>query len=86
MKNMKNIILGVILFLIAVATVYAVEYESPLIKVTLLNYDPSPARAGDTVELRLRVENTGGGLVENLQLEILQNYPFAVVDGLALQR
>lgn len=82
---MKKIIFGVILFLICAFAVYAVEYESPLIKVTLLNQDPTPARAGDTVELRLRVENTGGGTVQNLEIEILQNYPFTVIDGPALQ-
>ncbi|MEK6983631.1 MAG: COG1361 S-layer family protein [Nanoarchaeota archaeon] len=82
---MKKIILSVILFLVVTAIVYAVEYESPSIKVTLLNQDPSPARAGDTVELRLRVENTGGGTVQNLEIEAVQNYPFTVIDSPALQ-
>ncbi len=82
---MKKIVLGIILFLICAFAVYAVEYESPVIKVTLLNQDPSPARAGDTVELRLRVENTGGGTVQNLEIEVLQNYPFTVIDGPVLQ-
>lgn len=59
--------------------------ESAIIKITLLNYDPSPARAGDTVELRLRVENTGGGVAENLELELIEEYPFTVIDGEALQ-
>jgi len=82
---MKKIFLNIILFLVMSIAVHAVEYESPVIKVTLLNYDPSPARAGDAVELRLRVENTGGGSIENLEIEILQNYPFSVVDGSAVQ-
>ena len=82
---MKKIIFAAILFLICAFAVYAVEYESPLIKVTLLNQDPTPARAGDTAELRLRVENTGGGTVENLELEVVQNYPFTVIDSPPLQ-
>lgn len=82
---MKKMILSIVLFLVILTYVQAVEYESPVIKVTLLNQDPSPARAGDTAEIRLRVENTGGGTVENLELEILQNYPFTVIDGSALQ-
>ena len=45
---MKKIILSIALFLVMLAAVNAVEYESPVIKVTLLNQDPSPARAGDT--------------------------------------
>src|SRR3989338_1969192 len=85
MINMKKILLSIVLFLVILTAVHAVEYESPVIKVTLLNQDPSPARAGDTVELRFRVENIGGGTVENLELEVLQNYPFTVIDGPALQ-
>lgn len=83
---MKKIILSIVLFLVMLTAVYAVEYESPVVKVTLLNQDPSPARAGDKAEIRLRVENTGGGIVESLQVEVLQNYPFSVIDGLALQK
>jgi len=82
MKIIFSLILALI-FSISIA--YAVEYESPLLKVTLLNQDPTPARAGDTVEVRFRVENIGGGTIENLQLEVLQNYPFTVIDGATLQ-
>ncbi len=82
---MKFLMLAIMAFLLLAANVLAVEYESPVVKVTLLNQDPSPARAGDTVEIRLRVENTGGGTVENLKLEVVQTYPFTVIDGPALQ-
>jgi hypothetical protein len=70
---MKKLILSIALFLVMLTAAYAVEYESPVIKVTLLNQDPTPARAGDTVEIRFRIENTGGGTVENLELEVVQN-------------
>jgi len=82
---MKKLIFLVLLFFVVISAVYAVQYESSVLKVTLLNQDPSPARAGDTVELRLRVENTGGGTVENLQLEAVQEYPFTIVNGPPLQ-
>ncbi len=82
---MKIIFSLILVLIFSISIAYAVEYESPLIKVTLLNQDPTPARAGDTAELRLRVENTGGGTIENLELEVLQNYPFTVIDGSALQ-
>ncbi|MBI2652701.1 hypothetical protein HYX00_04515 [Candidatus Woesearchaeota archaeon] len=82
---MKKIILSIVLFLVMLTVVNAAESESPIIKVTLLNQDPTPARAGDTMELRLRVENIGGGTVQNLEIEVVQNYPFTVIDGPALQ-
>src|SRR3989338_5667482 len=82
---MKKIFLCAVLFLVMLISVSAVEYESPMLKVTLLNQDPAPARAGDIANIRFRVENTGGGTIENLRLEALQNYPFTVIDGPALQ-
>lgn len=82
---MKKIILSIVVFLVMLAAVNAVQGESSLLKITLLNQDPSPARAGDTVQVRFRVENIGGGTIENLQMEVLQNYPFTVIDGPALQ-
>ncbi len=74
-----------ILMPLIAAGVYAVESTSPQIRVALLNQDPNPARAGDTLELRLIVENVGGGSVENVQVEALQEYPFTVIDAHALQ-
>ena len=82
---MKKTILLLIIFLAAVFAAHAVENEPSITKVTLLNQNPDPARAGEILELRLRVENTGGGVVENLEMEVLQNYPFTVADGTAMQ-
>ena len=81
---MKKMLILSLVIMLMVSIVNA-QSESPSIKITVLNYDPSPARAGDTVELRLRVENTGGGVVENLELELVENFPFTVIDGEALQ-
>ena len=83
---MKKIFLGIIVLLISVLAAHAAENEPPILKITLLNQNPSPARAGDTVEVRLRVENVGGGTVNNLELEMLQVYPFTVIDGQPLQK
>jgi len=82
---MKKLSLVVLLFLLYASVSYAVETLSPQITVVLLNQEPSPARAGDTVDVRIRVENTGGGSVPNLQVEVIQEYPFTVVNGPAIQ-
>lgn len=81
---MKKIILVFVLFLVLVSAVFAVESTSSKISVTLLNQEPSPARAGDIVNLRFRIDNTGGGTATNFQVELLNGYPFAV-DGPAAQ-
>ena len=82
---MKKIILVFALFLVLTASAYAIESYSEMVKVTLLNQEPAPARAGDTVDLRFQVENIGGGTASNLQIELIQEYPFTVVNGPALQ-
>lgn len=79
----RTFILSLVVLLLM--SIVNAQSESPIIKITLLNYDPSPARAGDTIELRLRVENRGGGIAENLELELIGEYPFTVIDGEALQ-
>jgi len=81
----KNIWILMLFLLFSTAVVFAVESQSESVKVTLLNQEPTPARAGDTVNLRFRVENVGGGAATNLQIELLQEYPFTVVDGPSLQ-
>ena len=83
MKMKKEIFILSLVVLLLVNIVSAQEYA--VIKITLLNYDPSPARAGDTVELRLRVENIAGGVAENVELEIQDQFPFSVTDTDALQ-
>ncbi|MCH8067158.1 MAG: hypothetical protein IIC69_01090 [Nanoarchaeota archaeon] len=83
MKMKKEIFILSLVVLLLVNIVIA--QESAVIKITLLNYDPSPARAGDTVELRLRVENIAGGVAENVELEIQDQFPFSVTDTDALQ-
>ena len=85
MKNIAGIFFGIMLFLLLAGFANALEYESPIVKVTLLNQDPNPARSGDTFQARLRIENTGGGTVGSLQVEVMQDYPFTVIDGPALQ-
>lgn len=94
MKNMKKIpaiisILSMvsIIFIVSLLTM-AISVEgadSASLKVTLLNQNPDPARAGDTFDAHFRIENIGGETIDDLQFEVLQNYPFTVIDGSAIQ-
>lgn len=51
------------------------------ISVSLVNQDPDPALAGDIVEIRLGVENTGGEAVKEVYTELVLEYPFELVSG-----
>ncbi|MFH1915708.1 MAG: COG1361 S-layer family protein [Nanoarchaeota archaeon] len=46
-----------------------------------MNQDPDPALAGDTVELRIGIENVGDVPINNLDVEFVPSYPFEVLQG-----
>lgn len=92
-NKMKKIIMQLVLASLLVLVLGAVSVHAatdgtstgPVIQVDLLNQDPDPARVGDTVDLRFKIENTGGKAVENMNVELLQDYPFTVVSGEAVK-
>jgi hypothetical protein len=51
------------------------------LQVSLLNQDPDPAKAGEMLELRFMLENTGGSEVRDQQFELMLDYPFVAVPG-----
>lgn len=81
----KMILVLVCMFVLSAVFVCGAQSGSASIKVTLLNQDPDPASAGNTVTLHFKVENMGGGSVDNLDLELIQDYPFTVINGNALK-
>ncbi len=80
---MKRTMLPVLIILVLMMTpaVNAGLAGSTVLSISLANYDPDPAIAGGTVEVRLGIENIGGMTVNNLMLEIVPSYPFELVSG-----
>jgi hypothetical protein len=54
------------------------------IAVSLVNQNPDPAAAGDTVEVRLGIENFGNADVQDMIVEVVPSYPFEAVSGEAI--
>ncbi|MCH8328941.1 MAG: hypothetical protein IIB81_00945 [Nanoarchaeota archaeon] len=77
---MKRIFILSLVLLLLINVVNA-QSESPNVKITLLNQNPDPARAAEIVELRFMIENIGDGQAENVELEIVPEYPFSLVEG-----
>ncbi len=48
--------------------------------IDLLNQNPDPVSAGQIVELRLSIENNGDSTIDNLELELIPEYPFQILD------
>ncbi|RJQ17216.1 hypothetical protein C4573_04155 [Candidatus Woesearchaeota archaeon] len=67
------------IFLIFVGMANFALADSSTLAVTLLNQDPAPARAGDTVILRFQIENTEATAANNVHIQFLEDYPFTVV-------
>ncbi|MBW2987270.1 COG1361 S-layer family protein [Candidatus Woesearchaeota archaeon] len=47
--------------------------------ITFLNQDPDPVEPGEQVELRFRAENLGQNRIEDIEFEILPEYPFELL-------
>jgi len=52
-----------------------------VISISVSNYEPDPAIAGDIVEVRLGVSNIGTDTVSDLMVEVMPEYPFVLVPG-----
>ncbi|MBI2139213.1 hypothetical protein HYU13_06495 [Candidatus Woesearchaeota archaeon] len=55
--------------------------DAASIKVTMVNQEPDPAEAGEIVLVRLKVENVGRENAEDVQVELLPEFPFSFVPG-----
>jgi hypothetical protein len=55
--------------------------DSTVLSISLVNYDPNPAMAGNVVEARIGVENIGSMDINDLMLEVVPEYPFQLVSG-----
>ncbi len=92
MKNKINkttyifLVMSVLMLQIICISAHAagVTYDSgsaSMISTSLVNQDPDPAIAGDTLDVRIGVANNGGAAANNVVLELVPSYPFELVSG-----
>jgi len=79
MKN-KKIILVVLIFVL-INSVFAAKLadtvtRNPNVDIFLFNQNPDPARAGDILNVRVKVQNNGGGDATPVWIEFVPEYPF----------
>ncbi|MBT4824378.1 hypothetical protein HN695_07180 [Candidatus Woesearchaeota archaeon] len=55
--------------------------DGSLIKVSMLNQDPDPAKLGDIIEIRLSIGNYGLSSIEDLTISLEPEYPFLKLEG-----
>ncbi|MBR9690429.1 hypothetical protein GOV08_01970, partial [Candidatus Woesearchaeota archaeon] len=70
---MKLRTLTILLLLLASITLVSAA-EPPILKTTLLRYDPTPAQPGDYITAYIQIENTGG-TAQRVRIEFKDSYP-----------
>lgn len=75
---MKRIMLLVLLLLpMIMPTIALGADEGSYLKINLLNQDPDPAKPGDYVELRWKVEKIGRNPLSGISFDLETEYPFS---------
>ena len=83
---MKIKILPILIFFLLLANTSFILAEAPDIDVTLLNQDPDPAKQGEIVEVRFKIENIGTSTLEDVEIHVLPSYPFTLYSGTAIRK
>ncbi|VVB95044.1 NPCBM-associated, NEW3 domain of alpha-galactosidase [uncultured archaeon] len=81
MKNTMLQILAILVLMTYIPAVNAGLAGSTVLSISLANYDPNPAIAGNTVDVRIGIQNIGGTTTNDLMLEVVPGYPFELVPG-----
>ena len=68
--------------LLLIASVFASPASAAVgsanLKVTIVETDPYPAKIGEYLTLNIQVENVGGAKADDVDIEIVPEYPFSV--------
>jgi hypothetical protein len=81
MKTKMFPIMIILVLMVYTPAVYADLSGSTVLSVSIANYDPNPAIAGNTVDVSIGIQNTGGTTTNDLVMEIVPEYPFELVPG-----
>ncbi len=87
MAIMKNQIIPFVLSLLLIFSIIATPASAAVgsanLKVTIVETNPYPAKIGEYLNLTLQVENVGGDKAENVDIEIVPQYPFSLDSGVS---
>lgn len=82
MKKLKTPVVSIVIFLLLVSSIFAAPASastaSANLKVTIVETNPYPAKIGQYLDLTVQVENVGRDRAENIDIEIVPEYPFFI--------
>ena len=74
----KKLLATTLIILLYAATATAQTGPSTNVQPTLINTDPVPLQSGESGDLRFKLENTGSTDAQNVEVQLLNNYPFEI--------
>src|SRR3989338_3038916 len=82
MKIIKAVLV-ILMVVMGASAAYAKDKLSAShdIVVRLISQEPDPVRPGEFVDVRFKLDNNGTGMAENVQVEILPEFPFSLYSG-----
>jgi hypothetical protein len=80
-KKINMIFAGIIALIFISLCASALIGSAAQLSFTMISQSPDPVEPGSIVELRWMIENNGGGAAEEVQVEIVAEYPFSLYSG-----
>ena len=82
MTKIKNLFILFVLSVLLISSLFAAPacaaVGSANLKVTVIETNPYPAKIGEYLTLTIQVENVGGDKADNVDIEIVPQYPFSL--------
>lgn len=82
MKLIKERIIAAFFSLLVIASVFAAPASASVgsanLKITIVETNPYPAKIGEYLTLTVQVENVGGDKADDVDIEIVPEYPFSL--------
>ena len=82
MKMIKKIVVATFFSVLLISSLFAAPASAAVgganLKVTVIGTNPYPAKIGEYLTLTIQVENVGGDKADNVDIEIVPQYPFSL--------
>jgi hypothetical protein len=82
MEMIKKIVVATFFSVLLISSLFAAPASAAVgganLKVTVIGTNPYPAKIGEYLTLTIQVENVGGDKAENVDIEIVPQYPFSL--------
>ncbi len=82
MEMIKKIVVATFFSVLLISSLFAAPASAAVgganLKVTVIGTNPYPAKIGEYLTLTIQVENVGGDKADNVDIEIVPQYPFSL--------